>query len=409
MKHARLSASSSERWMNCAGSVRLSEGIRRQETEFTIEGTAAHMVAARCLNAGADAEALVGLILKVRVESGDGVDLVPVEVTEEMAESVQVYLDYVRRQWPFDADAEGFVEVEISLADAKPPEPMYGTTDFAGWDAGEKHLEIVDFKHGAGVAVDATENSQLTYYALGTVLALRVKPKTITTTIVQPRGRHPDGIIRSHTFGWEELKEFKEELFERARATQDPNAPLHAGEWCRFCPAMPVCPELQKQTTAVVQRDLTDIYPGERSGLPAPEALSPEQVKEVLDKSSMIKGWLRAVEDYVHGILSAGGEFPGYKLVEKRSYRRWKDEDAVVEWAHQTIEPGYDLYTHKLRSPAQMEKLLKEAGVEGTLPEELVDKSSSGYNVVPDDHPKPAAKLSAGEAFEFDTNEEESK
>lgn len=43
--HAKLSPSSAERWMNCPGSVVLSEGMPDKTTQFAEEGTMAHAVA----------------------------------------------------------------------------------------------------------------------------------------------------------------------------------------------------------------------------------------------------------------------------------------------------------------------------------------------------------------------------
>jgi len=40
--HALLSPSSSERWISCPPSVRMSEGIEEKPSEYAAEGTAAH-------------------------------------------------------------------------------------------------------------------------------------------------------------------------------------------------------------------------------------------------------------------------------------------------------------------------------------------------------------------------------
>ena len=89
-EHADLSPSSAGRWMKCAGSVVLSQGIEDKGSEYALEGTAAHDVAAMCLTSGADAAAYVGRLIDAK-----GTE---VPVTEDMAENVQVYVDAVRQR-----------------------------------------------------------------------------------------------------------------------------------------------------------------------------------------------------------------------------------------------------------------------------------------------------------------------
>ena len=105
--HARLSASSAARFLTCSASVRLAELLPPEEdSEYSIDGTAAHELGEMCLLMEEDAYVHLGT--HVVVES-DG-DLVPVEVTSDMVEAVQVYLDYVREM---QGKAELMVEHRI--------------------------------------------------------------------------------------------------------------------------------------------------------------------------------------------------------------------------------------------------------------------------------------------------------
>lgn len=83
--HARLSPSSAARWMSCPGSVELTKDMPDTSSSFADEGTDAHELAAKCLETGKPASEFVGLTM------GKG-NL----VTDEMAEHVQSYVDYVR-------------------------------------------------------------------------------------------------------------------------------------------------------------------------------------------------------------------------------------------------------------------------------------------------------------------------
>jgi hypothetical protein len=78
---------------------------------------------------------------------------------------------------------------------------------------------------------------------------------------------------------------------------------------------------------------------------------------------------------------------PGYKLVAKRATRQWTDEDKAASALSQVLSPE-DVYTKKLVTPPQAEKLLKKAKQE--LPAELVVSISSGSTLAPDSDPRPA-------------------
>ena len=82
--HARLSPSSAKRWLMCPGSVKLSEAYPDTTSSYASEGTAAHELAEKCLRERQDAASYAMI---------DGV-----EVDEDMAIGVQLYVDWVRSQ-----------------------------------------------------------------------------------------------------------------------------------------------------------------------------------------------------------------------------------------------------------------------------------------------------------------------
>ena len=144
-KHAKLGASGAHRWRKCAGSINLSEGIEDVTTIYAAEGTVAHVIGEGCLRVrGRPASTDIGIVF---LEDGFNI-----EVTEEMTDAVQIYVDYVRER------AEGntlFIEKQFDLSPLDPPDEMYGITDASIWDEEARFLEVIDYKHGVGVAVDA--------------------------------------------------------------------------------------------------------------------------------------------------------------------------------------------------------------------------------------------------------------
>lgn len=398
--HAKLGASASHRWMHCPGSLRMSEGIEDKGSSYAREGTAAHELGERVLRQrlklqGGVAHDFIGESIEVEGELW--------LVTDEMADAVQVYVDHIQSRIDEldeldDEGVEAFIEHRFDLARLNPPGPMYGTSDCTLWHEGTRHLDVNDYKHGAGVAVDAERNSQLMTYALGAVVELGKRPETIRVTITQPRGHHPEGIIRSYDFGWDELIAFKQELFEAARATTEPDAPLAAGEWCRFCPAHATCPAKQTQANLVAADAFAVVTPSDETELPNPEAIGDEQLRFIMEKSGQVVDWLRAVEAHVMARLERGEDFDGFKLVEGRANRRWKDPQAVDKYLRGRGLRKGERYTQRLVSPAQAEKLIKS--LEGpNLPEKLWEKPEGKLKLVPSSDKRPAIERGAQDVF----------
>jgi hypothetical protein len=314
-----------------------------------------------------------------------------------VVEAVNVYLEAVWARCPQTALLA--VEQTVDLNVLNPPGPMFGTADALIYVPEAELLHVLDFKYGRGHVVDVIDNPQLLYYALGGALWLEREhgalPERVEMTIVQPRAAHTDGIVRSSTVSLTDLVAFAQTLMAAARRTIDPSAPLVAGTWCRWCPASPVCPAQSQFALTVAQAEFTEhaITPP-----PPPEALTDAQVTLVLDHADVIEKWLRGVRAYVQARLERGETFPGYKLVQKRATRRWRDSDDVYAFLAALAVPREEAEERRLRSPAQVERLLRSLG-KAKLPEELVIKSSSGYTLAPDADPRPEQQ--AGPAHEF--------
>jgi hypothetical protein len=365
MAHSPIGASSMDRWSKCPGSVRLSKDIESKSSVYAEEGTEAHRLAAQWLSQG----------------------VAPVFPDIDMMNAVDTYVTYVGQQ-QFTRSATAFFEHQFDLSDIHPG--CFGTADAVIWDPKTRHLEVVDFKYGQGVFVSAMNNPQLRYYGLGALIDLKLPAKTIDLTIVQPRYESIDGPIRSEQLGSIDLLEFTADLIMYAKATENPNAPLNPGDWCRWCPAGQAfaCPELNKRTKEIAKTEFSV----------AAGPLTPygeEQLKKALDSREFVKAWLKTLDEFAYQVLEAGGTIPGYKLVAKRPTRKWKDEgQATIALNRYTGK--VDIYEPKtLKSPAQMEKLIKDKEV--LTP--LIESISSGHTVVEESDKRPSVKQSAKDEF----------
>lgn len=384
--HATLGASSASRWINCPGSVRLSEDMPNTSSEYAREGTAAHELSEMCLRSGKASISFLG-------EEIEGF-----EVDEEMAEAVQVYVDAVNKL------AEGnvlTVEQRFSLEALNPPAPMFGTADAVIWEERTRTLYVVDLKYGAGVPVKVENSPQLSYYALGAMLAQEAQhgilPEKVVMTIVQPRYHHPDGPVRTFEIDSYTLRcEWAEDLMKYANATLEPDAPINPGDHCKFCPAQAKCPALHAQALALAQTEFDDNF-----SPPAPEALSDAQIGDILSKAGVFKSWVNAVQAYAADKIAKGGHIPGYKLVAKRAQRKWIDEQEAADLLENMGLEEDDLYVRKMISPAQAEeKLGKKKAIKDRLASAVV-AISSGNTIAPITDKRPAVVLLIGD--EFDT------
>lgn len=388
--HAVLSPSSAHRFFPCPGSVRLSAGIPRASSPYASEGTAAHTLAAICLEAGTDASARIGDVI-----IADGVEFT---IDEGMAEAVQVHLDTVWRYAEHGFDLS--VEEKLDLGHLWPG--TFGTGDVVGYHAKRKLLVVIDYKHGAGVPVGVIDNPQLLSYLSGAWRRYReIGPiEALTGVIVQPRaGGAP---VKEWQVSLARLEDFESEFRRAAELAMLPDAELHAGAWCRFCPAAAVCPELRRHMhqTALVEFDLDQqpvaVEPIKQ--LPDPAALNAAQLGNILANADLFEQFIEAVKR--EGLRRArNGELPtGWKVVEKRTHRRWKDEDKALRALVRLYELSEDdVVKRKLISPAQAEaklgKSLKNA-IAG-----MIVKPRGDPVLAPEADPRPSIPVDMGKEF----------
>lgn len=393
--HSSLGASSAYRWMQCPGSIRLSAGIESTSSVYAMEGTAAHSLAETCLRKNQAAKDYAGRIIRVLDHGASILQVGAVaseerdfEVSEDMIDAVGLYLDVVRA----DLEAtQGIFEVEKSFSLEKmfPGMNMFGTNDaLIGEPWGT--LRVYDYKHGAGIPVNAAGNPQLRYYALGAYLEQDYQDVEIV--VVQPRARHADGPVRREKLTVDELLRWaREELFPAAKRTQEPDAPVIPGDWCRFCPALATCRAYADRAREITMSDFSTIP------MPSPDTIGLDELLTIMAASEGIRNWLAAVFVHAQRQMESGADFPGWKLVRKRVNRRWTDEEAAGAALFKWRDMG--IYKKSLISPAQMEKLLVKLGIEVDL-STWQEKPEGGITIAPESDRREAVIMGGFEAIE---------
>lgn len=346
--HSILGASSASRWLACPGSVRLSAGMPKTSSAYALEGTAAHDLGEMMLRSGGMAAGAIGTFAKVEGTL--------IEITEEMAEAVQIYLDTVRVDFKAaGAGAELKIEHKFKLDWLHPG--LWGTNDaMVGQPFGL--LQCYDYKHGMGVSVEVEDNSQAMYYSLGG--SYGEDYSEVELVIIQPRSGHKDGAVRRQRMSLESLQRWGQEvLLPGAKATEAAGAPLKVGDHCRFCQALAVCSEQKQIATEVAKGVFADVSVAP----PAPETITQDELRKILGVSDQIEAWLNACKVYARTMLENGQATPetlGYKLVAGRASRKWTNEEEATAWLESIL--GDEAYIIKLVSVAQAEKVLKGPG-----------------------------------------------
>src|ERR1700722_12661281 len=382
-EHADLAASNCHIWWNCAGMLNLMRKLNppRRTSPEAEKGTAAHEVAHLCLLKGQDAIEMVDRIFN------------NVTVDETMAYNVQKYLDLCRSF--ITPDSECFTEKRFNLRKLSPPEPMFGTSDFGAIFRKLRKLVIVDYKNGY-IYVDP-KTPQLKYYVLGVLCSLPedVVIETIEVYIVQPNGRGPD--VKTVTYTVAEIFMWHLELLQHARATQDPDAPLTAGTWCKWCPNAGLC---QTQADAAMEAAQLEFVaeppPGtELVSYTTTEVrqLTPEQLGSLMLKFPLVKDFMQSVEDAVNALIASGVDVPYWKLIASMGYRFWKNPDETSKKL--TSSWGLDenaVWERRLVSPATVEKLLRpklrELGIKGKKADEMLAQALGPLTSRPDGKPR---------------------
>jgi len=365
--HSPLGASGAYQWMACPASVPLSAGCVDEESEFAVEGTAAHAVADVCLVSNTDAWE--------QMDSVAGPAVYGVDIDPEMVDAVQVYLDRIRLEYPDRNQGNSWVERSFYCPQFH--ELFYGTADFVYWDQLNRELHVWDYKHGAGVVVDVEHNVQTMYYGCGALedLGLWAEVDHVILHIAQPRGFHHDGEIREWTISTEDLRDWlHEDLIPAMDVAQGASIEqTKSGTHCRFCTVRSyACPQIMsdmKELEEIMARLNKEGGAGKLKGSEVGHFMDLFQVAKIVNKAAEKTAYARAMN---------GKNTPGYKLVKARANRTWKLPKKTARLAKEKF--GSERFVpRKLRSPNQMEELQggkKFAARHGYKPD-------VGYTLVP--------------------------
>jgi hypothetical protein len=379
--HSRFGGSVASRYLNCPGSVVLSERAPpRLSSSYAEEGTKAHALAEKCL-----------LNNREKVEGDYPADTI---------EAVQVYVREVWDTYDADPDAEIYVEEKFVLPIPSAEEgEVFGSNDACIYSPATGRLTVFDYKHGKGVGVSAYENKQLMFYAAGAVASHpEWDVKSIELVIVQPRGPFPDPVSRWEMPLWQ-LLDYPAQIDAAVRNALSDRPSFMPGDHCRWCPAAEICTVREKAFMEAAALDFDSVVAVPYKALPKPDTLEPDRMAAILQAFDGLSDWVQAIRERVEAKLLAGETIPGFKVVEKQSRRKWAaDEIEIAGYLQMMYELDVnDVRPRKLVTITEAEKQLKSklgkeftAAVKNDITMKFMVKESTGYACVPDKDKRPA-------------------
>jgi hypothetical protein len=400
-QHAKYSASRAHRYMACAGSVTLEAPYPDTSSAYADEGTAAHILAAMCLQDKVNASEFMGEHIHVSERK--------FKVDHDMIRYVQMYVDDTRQR------AKGktlLVEVKVPIGHFTGEEGAQSTSDAIVVNATQRRLVVSDLKYGRGVEVEAENSEQGMIYALGALEACSLLGDfdTVEIVIFQPR-------LSSEPKVWTTTVKDLEAFAAKVRAAVDhannaerDHGTMDADEWasnylrpgekqCKFCKAKATCPALLFEMTEIVgeapasAEDFAQFAP-----VPVTEDTGGNFLSVALSKVDLVEEWCKAVRAEALRRLTLGQKIDGFKLVEgKMGNRAWRDADAAEAKLKALRLKQDEMYDRKIISPTAAEKLLKKDKPKQweALEKDFITRAPGKPSIAPAKDKRPAISVAA--------------
>ena len=327
-----LRASAASRWVFCPEAAWLEQLYPEIEGDAAREGTAAHEMA----------ELVLTGTVSTPEELTDRPASNGVMMTGDMLPHVQMYIDHIRSR-----GVAWWVEesIEIKVRDGI----VTGRCDGAAFSFDEHTgmLYIDDFKYGYG-PVEIFENWQQLIYAIGMYLKIGAKITHITMTIIQPRGYHHDGSIRSWTIDCNtQLQGYMHLLNDAVEAVKSLDRHCHSGPWCRYCKVLSTCPTAKAAAMNAVDVVMKAL----------PDTDTPEQIALLMDvltrASKTIEHTLDAINARGEALILSGQPIPGYAFVPGTGRSKFINNEQAIATA---AAFGIDITDIKVCTPAEAKR-----------------------------------------------------
>lgn len=355
-----INASDLSRFMACNGSYFMTPSIpgnSHVSNTTREEGNAAHFMAVSVFRGHYRIEEMVDR----KAPNG-------VYMTDEMAEHVSAYMDYLLNRQQ-DVITQSDMEVDVTFP---------GVNARADHAAVSYHgcVYVDEFKYGWRT-VEPENNWTLIAYAIGYVMKLQIVPDSIHMSVYQPRPYHQDGPARTWSIGYNELLAYHGMLQE---ALLIPSQTLNTGPHCYRCPSVANCAAARKAGMNAL----------EASDIVFDDQIGDDELAFELDILSLAQKTLEtrrdALEELAKHRLRKGAVIENYTLNKRLTNTRWKDTATPDLLLAMT---GQNLTVSKLVTPAEA----KRRGMDETLIKAFTERVETGEKLNRESAHKKAMRL----------------
>lgn len=355
----------------------MEEAVEEEESEYAREGSFAHSLA----------ELYLAYHLNLIKKSEFNKRLKELRqnpfYSQELDDYVKAYIyfaiEQINEARSRTKDAVVLLEMKLDYSTWVPE--GFGTGDLV--IVTDDVLEVIDFKYGRGISVLAEGNPQMRLYALRALnqFGCLYEINTVRMTIVQLRLDS----ISTHEMTVDEIANWGEAVVKPiADLAFKGEGDFKPGEHCRFCRVRSTCRARAEMNMKLACYDFKE-----------PPLLTDEEIVEVLDAADEYMKWISHVQSYaLEQAVNSGKQWPGYKLVEGRSYRKYVDQAKVAEVL---ISAGYSeeqIYERVLLGITKMEKAVGKKQFNELLAG-LLEKPPGKVKLAPESDKRPAVKSTA--------------
>ena len=365
-KHLTYGGSTIARTLACPGWASLAKQMPPQTgqgSDAANEGTALHDAMEFLVNSDQTPDACAMMFFnKILITD----ELLETRLRPAYDAMLEILDDY---DVPVDGSTmvEPFVEIIPNLAG--------GSIDLLALSRDRKTIILIDYKFGF-MPVSPEENKQLLFYGLCADADPATAPwfeeaENLVLAIIQPANAG-DEYEQYKAEKWcapiAVLDAFESEVAAAISEAEGDNPRFNTGDHCQYCPAEVICPIKTGQAAVAAK-------------LPA---VAVETLETFLPMLGSLEKWIAAVKAMAQEQLEKGAEVKGFKLVNKRPTRVWTNKTEVEALLKKNRKlKVVDVYKQELKSPAQMEKVLAEKGLDKSLITDYISSVSSGTTIAP--------------------------
>lgn len=366
--HAFLPPSGAGAWVACAMWPTMNRLYPQDDTQPSLEGTAAHWVFEQEF---AQREVQIGAL------APNGVTL-----TEEMFEGAEQYVDIIDADLAKCGLDRRWLVVERRVEIPRVHAQNAGTPDTWFFDPHSFRLFLYDYKFGHD-PVDAWRNWQCADYTAGIIDevcaqynwqrdALEAK-LLVVVTVVQPRNYHRGSVSERWQVKVDELAPMWDRLQTSAAAACAPKPAATPGPQCDYCPGRHACDALQRQGYRAAHLSTVS------NPVELPPAALGIELAMLEDAQRMLDARVSGLKEQAFARVQRGERVPGYAMEQGFGREAWTAPPAQI------IATAAALKVDVSKPGVITPKQARDKGLPASIVALFAGKESKGYKLVRDD------------------------